>query len=329
VPQNKSHNQNLNILPQVMINQEEKNDNITVDTNSSKPQDNSNNDPFDAEERLDINIEGDKNEGTPSEGKPGFNIKTVIIVAVLLLPVIYIIYKTMGNSTTQESTAAQSQQIDVAAYENAARANPNFSNLLNLSNAYINTGMAGKAIEPLKKAIELNPASAPAYSNLGFAYTLVQQYKEGIAYGEKAVQLDSTFQLAKNNLNWAKNELKKLEDGLHLMEKTPEDKRDIAFYTNYGLQLLKMQEYDKSIEACNKMLILDPKNSIALINKGVAYMSKTDYDKAIESFQKAIDNNPNDQLAKNNLNWATGEKKKADDMAQKAKSEKAATPTKK
>ncbi len=316
-----------------MINPEEKNESITVDTNQNADvtQEKNEKEPFNGEERLDIDIgQEDKNENTASGGgKPGLNIKTIIIVALLLLPVVYIIYKTMGSKTEQEQVVNQAQQIDVAAYENTARANPNFSNLLNLSNAYINSGMAGKAIEPLKKAIELSPNNAAAYSNLGFAYTIIQQYKEGIAYGEKAVELDSTFQLAKNNLNWAKSEQKKLLTALEQMEKTPEDKKDIAFYTLYGLQFLKLQEYDKSIEVWNKMLTMEPKNAVALINKGVTYMSMPDYDKAIDAFKKAVDNNPNDQLAKNNLAWAEGEKKKADEMAQKSASEKIAKPEKK
>ena len=78
-----------------------------------------------------------------------------------------------------------------------------------------------------------------------------------------------------------------------------------------------MQDYDKSIEIWNKVLVTEPKNSGALINIGVAYMSKQQYDSAIKYFQKAIDSNPNDQLAKNNLAWAMDEKIKANDLAQK------------
>lgn len=309
-----------------MINQEEKNESTTVDANlNTSAQDKNENGPFDGEERLDINTEDESpKDENASEGKSGFNIKTLVVVALLLLPVIYIIYKTMGNSTPEQA-AQQTQQVDIASYENAAKTNPNFTNLLNLSNVYINSGMAAKAIEPLKQAIALSPNNAAAYSNLGFAYTIIQQFKEGIAYGEKAVQLDTSFQLAKNNLNWAKNEQKKLLAGLEQMEKTPEDKKDIAFYTLYGLQFLKLQEYEKSIEVWNKMLSIEPKNAIALVNKGVSYMSIQEYDKAIEAFQAAVDNAPTDQLAKNNLAWAVGEKKKAEEDAKKTASERVAS----
>lgn len=265
---------------------------------------------------IDLGNAEDDSENKDASEKPAFNAKTIAIVIVLLLPIVWIIYKSMGNSSKQEQAAATAvQQIDVAAYENAAKANPTFPNLLNLSNAYINSGTPGKAIEPLRKALELNPNSSIALSNLGFAYSCIQQYKEGIYYGEKAVALDTTFQLAKNNLTWAKNEYQKMLNSLAEMEKTTEDKRDIPYYTSYGLLFLKLQEYDKSIEVWNKMLAIDSKNGVALTNKGVAYMAKNDYNKAIGAFEQVVANNPNDQYAKNNLNWALGEKKKSEEAA--------------
>lgn len=294
-------------------NNEEKKENDLVDSKQNldtnqdeKPE----NTAFDSDDSLDIGQE-EKNETTPADEKQSKTIRTIVIVVLLLLPIAYIFYKTAGNSTSPpEQAANQTQTVDVAAYESVANATPSFSNLLNLSNAYINSGMAGKAIEPLKKAIELNPESAIAYSNLGFAYTVLQQYKKGIEFGQKAVQLDSSFQLAKNNLNWALTEQNKLLQAIAEVEKTPEDKRNTDFYIMSGLQYLKLQDYDKSIEIWNKILATDSKNSVALINIGVAYMSKNQYADAVKSFQKAVDANANDQLAKNNLAWAIDEAKK-------------------
>ena len=275
------------------------------------------NTPFDSDDILDISQE-EKSETTPADENQSKTIKTIVIVVLLLLPIAYIFYKTAGNSSsTPEQATNQAQTIDVAAYENAANATPTFSNLLNLSNAYINSGMAGKAIEPLKKAITLNPNSAVAFSNLSFAYTIIGQYKEGIEFGEKAVQLDSTFLLAKNNLNWTRTEQNKLFAIVQELNKTPKKDRTTFYYLGLGLNYLKLQDYDKSIESWNKILVTEPKNSAALINIGVAYMSKQQYDSAIKYFQKAIDSNPNDQLAKNNLAWALGEQNKV--LAEKNK----------
>lgn len=296
-----------------MINQEEKNDIPKVDSsqNTDSSLDKNENGSFDGGERLDIDTEADSSTGAdaPIE-KSGFNMKTLIIVALLLLPIVYIIYKTMGNSSTQNQAEQQAPQVDIAAYENAARANPTYENLLNLSNIYINNGMAGKSIEPLEKAIALKPTDGiAAYNNLGFAYTILQQYNKGIEYCQKALDIDTTFQLAKNNLNWAKSEKDKLLNAIAELDKTPDEKKDASYYMLQGLNYLKLQEYKKSIEIWNKLLAKEPNNVGALNNVGVAYMSLLKYDDAIKTFEKAIAADPNDQLSKNNLQWALDEKK--------------------
>ncbi|MCE9537659.1 MAG: tetratricopeptide repeat protein [Bacteroidetes bacterium] len=125
--------------------------------------------------------------------------------------------------------------------------------------------------------------------------------------------------MAKNNFNWAKTEQNKLLEIIKELDKTPEKDRTSFYYLGKGLNYLKLQEYDKSIESWNKILVTEPKNAAALINIGVAYMSKLQYDDAVKYFQKAVEVNPNDQLSKNNLAWALGEKTKADDLAQKNK----------
>ena len=294
------------------VNKDEKANSINDELDKEKIQGNQ----FDSEGTLDIDLEEKSKDSSVSE-KQSKTIRTIVFLVLLILPIVYFLYKTKGTQPAPiEQAADQTKKIDIAAYESVANATPSFSNLLNLSNAYINSGMPGKAIEPLKKAIVLDPNSAAAFSNLGLAYTCIQNYQKGIEFGEKAVQLDSTFQLAKNNLNWARTEQNKLLEAITLLDKTPEKDRNSFYYITLGLNYLKLQEFDKSIEIFNNILVTDPKNSEALINIGVAYMSKLQYNDAIKHFQKAIDVNSNNQLAKNNLAWALGEKIKADSLVQ-------------
>ena len=257
----------------------------------------------------------EKNENTSDEGKRTSTTRTIVIVVLLLLAPAYLFYKTMSNSSS--STEEAKKGVDIAAYENAANTNPTFSNLLDLSCVYINNGMAGKTIEPLKKALILDPKSTSVLSNFGVAYASLGKYKDGIASCEKALQIDSTFQLAKNNLNMIKGEQKKELDIIEELEKKPESEKGAFYYTGLGLHYLKLEDYDKGIENFNKVLKIDPKNSAGLIDLGIAYMSKEQYDDAAKYFQKATEADPNDQLAKNNLAWALSEKKKVDDLKKK------------
>jgi tetratricopeptide (TPR) repeat protein len=241
------------------------------------------------------------------------------VILFLLLPVFYLIYKTSDvPDVPQEQTIVnQPPSVDINTLENAVKTNPTFDNLINLSISYINNKMPGKSIEYLKNAIEINPKSAIAYNNLGVAYTMLQQYQNGVDACAKALQLDSTFQLAKNNFKWASDEKNKVLTAITLEEQTPENKKNTAFYIEYGLNYFKLSNYDKSIEIWNKVFDIEPKNTSALNNIGTAFMMKYQYDDAIVFFKKVIGLESNNSLAKNNLMWAMDEKNKAEALLKK------------
>lgn len=236
--------------------------------------------------------------------------RTALVLLVVLLlawPLAYLVYRTAGVPPLPEQPDAAVQQNDLPALENLVRTNPGFDNLVNVAAAYINRQMPGKSIDPLKKAIRLNGSSAVAYNDLGVAYTMMQQYREGIAACTKALQLDSTFQLAKNNLKWAVAERDKVLEAIRMQEQVPADKRDAAFYSAYGLNYFKTGDYDKSIEIWSRIMELDPGNTGAMNSIGTAFMMKGQTGDAAALFKKALELEPGNQLAKNNLAWALEE----------------------
>ena len=234
------------------------------------------------------------------------------VTLLLLFPVAYLFYRSAGAAPIKEApvTAAIAvSSTNPAALEALVKTDPSFDNLVNLSMAYINGKMPGKSIAHLKKAIAINPQSAIAYNNLGVAYTMLQQYGNGVDACTKALQLDPGFQLAKNNLEWATAERDKVLSAIAVQEKAA-GKKNIPFYTEYGLNYFKIGEYGKAIEIWNRVFELDPKNATALNNIGTAFMMKEQYDDAIALFKKALEQDPANQLAKNNLAWALDEKGK-------------------
>jgi superkiller protein 3 len=244
--------------------------------------------------------------------KKGNGIKIAVIAVLLLLPLIFLFIKFSSSPATvaEKPANAAPAAIDIAAYESAASANPSFDNLINLSNAYINSNLAGKSIDPLLKAIELNPNSAIALNNLGVAFTMIQQYNKGIEFCIKALQADSSFQLAKNNLKWAMSEKENVVSFLDKQALVPEKERNIQFYINYGLAFIKIGEYDKSIEAFTKIFDYEPKSIVAYNNIGTAYMLSNRVEEGVDAFKKAVAINPEDQLSKNNLAWGMSELEK-------------------
>ncbi len=235
----------------------------------------------------------------------------IALVLFLLFPIVFLVIKIQGipEHPKEEETPKQNQNLDITSLENNVKINPTADNLIALSIAYINNNMAGKSIEHLKKAISQSPNNAIAYNNLGVAYTMLQQYQNGIDVCTKALQIDSTFQLAKNNLKWASDEKNKVLAAISEQEKTPSDKRTENFYIDYGLNYFKIGNYDKSIELWSKIAEKNPKSTIALNNIGTAFMMKNQVDDAIAVFKQCLQLEPENQLAKNNLDWALGEKR--------------------
>ena len=244
------------------------------------------------------------------------NRKTLIQIAIVIMfafPLIYLVQKRWDAAPLKEEqpVVVPGDNIDLASLEALVKKDPNFDNLINLSMAYVNRQMPGKSIDLLKRAAQMNPGSAVVYNNLGVAYTMLQQYQNVVEACVKALQIDSSFQLAKNNLKWAMDEKSKVVNAIASEEKMPAEKRDLGFYTDLGLNYFKVGDYGKSIEIWNKIFEIDPKSVTALNNIGTAFMMKGQIDDAVVLFKKALELEPSNQLAKNNLAWAIDEKAKS------------------
>lgn len=75
---------------------------------------------------------------------------------------------------------------------------------INLSLTYYQRGFYEKCIAASKKALELNTRYVPAYNNIGAAYIKLGKYNEAIGALKIALEIDPTFQLAKGNLEDAR-----------------------------------------------------------------------------------------------------------------------------
>ena len=78
--------------------------------------------------------------------------------------------------------------------------------LLNQSVRHAQTGRFKECIDTARQAIQLDPNSAPAFTNVGFCAASLQQWDEGIRNTQESIRLDPTFQRAKNNLAWMQGE---------------------------------------------------------------------------------------------------------------------------
>ncbi|MBL1262524.1 tetratricopeptide repeat protein [Candidatus Methylomicrobium oryzae] len=76
--------------------------------------------------------------------------------------------------------------------------------LLNESFALYRAGKFLESLEASKKVLEIQPDSAEAYNNICSVNNGLKRWNDAIAACMKAIELKADFQLAKNNLKWAK-----------------------------------------------------------------------------------------------------------------------------
>ena len=84
------------------------------------------------------------------------------------------------------------------------------------------SGQYQEAIIHFEKAIELNPNSAEAYNNWGFALNELKQYEEAIEKYKKAIELNPNNVNAYNNWGVALNELEKTDEAIEKYKKATE-----------------------------------------------------------------------------------------------------------
>ena len=84
-------------------------------------------------------------------------------------------------------------------------------------------------------------------------------------------------------------------------EKASADKLKVAANLNIAMCCLKSKEYRKAIEACGKVLELEPKNEKALFRTGEAYFGLAEFEDAIKSFTQLVEANPENKEAVNRL----------------------------
>ena len=150
----------------------------------------------------------------------------IILLLVILVPLnysLFVIYKgspppaietqvsnthtTNNNNTVAASPATNNSPVNAA--QQAVNTNPGWETYVNLGLALYYAHDYPASLKAYQKALEYNPKVALIYSDIGVSYGAMGQWEEQIKYCEEALKIDPDFQLAKNNITWAKNELNK------------------------------------------------------------------------------------------------------------------------
>lgn len=168
---------------------------------------------------------------------------------------------------------------------------------INLSLVQYNQAQYSQAIDSARHALQLDPDSVAAYTNIGAAYGMLQQWDEAIRNEREALRLNPQYQLAQNNLNLyvRRRDDARAQPAVHW---TADD------YVNESLRLNQAGQYSESLAAAQQALKLDPHSAKAWNNIAADDEALHRWDDAVAAARRALALEPGLQIAKNNLEWS-------------------------
>ena len=171
-------------------------------------------------------------------------------------------------------------------------------NRYNLGIVYLNLNETDRAIEEFLQAEELGKNDVDLLENLGDAYFNMRKYDKSLDAYNRILAINSrNIRILSRvaEIYYENGELDKAYDlykKITVLEPVSENAR-VAFL-NMGNVLDDAQRYNEAIEAYEKALAIDPKDSSTLYNLGIVYKHMGKGELAIDTWRKASDLKPDD-----------------------------------
>lgn len=127
--------------------------------------------------------------------------------------------------------------------------------LNNIAPVYRQLGLTDKAIECMKKAIEIDKTFIGPYNNLGFIYSSIDSFDQSINYFNKVLAIDPDEPLA---------------------------------YNNRGYSYYRLGEYRKAMKDIKKSIDMYSSNSYAYRNLALVYIAQNRMQDACEALNTAL-----------------------------------------
>ena len=188
-----------------------------------------------------------------------------------------------------------------------AEKNPSFDNLTGAGLALLQAKLPEKALFLFERSLVASPKNAVALNNVCSTNNELGRWKVAIEACHQALAIDSQFQLAKNNLKFAEDQLAaqmKLVRGLQEKVDKSTGKVRRALILDLGYEYYKMADYEEAVSTWKKVpKVKDELYVKTLNNLGSAYILQKKFDLAQASLHEAGLLDPKNELVKNNLNW--------------------------
>lgn len=154
------------------------------------------------------------------------------------------------------------------------------------------------AIEHYKKAIEIDSKYTSAYNNLGLCYFEKEKYEEAILNYQKALELDPKDAGIWQNLGGVYASKENYEKAIYFLQKSIElDPNYADAYYNLALAYAQSDNLKQALRWFKKSNELDPNNVVTLEDLSMAYWDNNELNSAIKTAEKALKIDPNSAIS--------------------------------
>jgi len=178
------------------------------------------------------------------------------------------------------------------------------------------TGKIQDALIANRRAVELSPNDAEAYSNLGITLQDLGKPEDAVACYRAAISIRSNYAEANNNLGISLRELGKLEDAEACYRAAIAIKPDYAeAHSNLGITLQELGRQEEAEKSCKEAIVIMPSLAAAHYNLGNILKDSGKLEDAKKSYRLAIAIKPDYAEAYSNLGTTLYELGELDDAA--------------
>jgi len=158
---------------------------------------------------------------------------------------------------------------------------------------FLERGDHEKAIELLKKSLEIEPNEVKGWGLLGDSYDAADRKEEAVEAYNKAISLGGKDLEVLKKKGRILYEMKRYDEAIlcfeDILELDPDSKE---VWNNKALSHMRNGEYEESLECINNALSIDPRFEEAVLNKALIFENMGKIEKALEISNELIDSFP-------------------------------------
>jgi tetratricopeptide (TPR) repeat protein/transglutaminase-like putative cysteine protease len=150
-----------------------------------------------------------------------------------------------------------------------------------------------RAVELLRRVVELEPKDKTAWTNLGRSYMALRRTDEAIAAFKTQIELNPYDEYAYNNLGFAyASQDKTAEAEAAYLKQLELNPLDGYAYSALGRLYLRTHADEKAAASLEKAIAIAPDSASVQVDLGQAYLNLKQIDKARAAFSRAVELSP-------------------------------------